>query len=57
MAKVTILIEPEDNNEGAYGHITLVVKENVVTTGDLECIFQKATAGGGWIVDKVHLEQ
>lgn len=55
MAKVTIIIEPEDAHEGTYGHTTVVMKEDVITTEDLECIFQSAAAGGGWLVDEVYL--
>lgn len=55
MSKVTILIEPEDENGGIYGHTTVVMKGDVVTTEDLASVFLHAALGAGWLIDGVDL--
>jgi len=53
MAKVTILIEPEEEHEGEYGHTTMVTKENVVTINKLLDVYLYATRGGSWEVERI----
>ena len=53
MSKVTILIEPEEEHEGSYGHTTLVTKEGIVTLNQLVDLYTYATSGAGWYVDKI----
>jgi len=53
MAKVTILIEPEAEHEGEFGHRTLTARENVVTLDQLVDTYRYAAKGAGWRVDRV----
>ena len=53
MAKVTILIEPEGEHEGDYGHTTMIKKENVVTLNQLVDVYLYATKGGSWEAERI----
>jgi len=55
MAKVTILIETEDENGGINGQTTMVVKEDVVLIEELASVFFYAAIGAGWVIDGVDL--
>jgi len=54
MAKVTIIIEPEEENEGTFGHTAFFEKENVVTTEDVLDLFSYAARGGGWYIGTLY---
>ena len=53
MAKVTVLIEPEDQYEGDYGHTTMASRTGVVSLDQLVDIYRYAANGAGWEVDGV----
>jgi len=52
MAKVTILIEPEEDYEGAFGYTTMLKQEGVVFKDQLLELYTQAARGAGW-----HLEE
>ena len=49
MAKVTIYITPEEDNEGSYGHTIIMTKDNVVLLDDLVQFYEDAAKGAGWV--------
>ena len=53
MAKVTIIIEPEEENEGEFGYTTMLTQENVVFLYQLNMLFTNAARGRGWIVEEL----
>ena len=53
MAKVTILIEPEDEHEGDCGHKVFMEKHNVVFLDELVQFYSDAAKGSGWIFNEL----
>ena len=53
MAKVTILIEPEDEHEGEYDHKVAMTKANVVLLDDLVQFYSDAAKGSGWVFNEL----
>jgi len=52
MAKVTIMIEPEEDHEGEFGYTSMYTQENVVFLDQLTSLYTQAARGAGW-----HLEE
>ena len=53
MAKVTIIIEPEEKNEGEFGYKTKLTQEGVVFLDQLNMLFTNAARAGGWNVEEL----
>ena len=53
MAKVTIMIEPEEDHEGEFGYTLRNVQENVVCLDQLNALYTNAARGAGWIVEEL----
>jgi hypothetical protein len=51
--KVTVVIEPEEANEGDFGCTVTVSKENVVLLDQLMDVYLNAANGAGWYVENV----
>ena len=51
--KVSVMIEPEEKNEGEYGATVAVIKENVVSLNQLVEVYLMAAKGAGWYVDDI----
>ena len=52
--KVTVIIEPEEVNEGDWGAEVVVTKENVVSLYQLMTVYTQATKGADFFVDDVY---
>lgn len=53
MAKVTIIIEPEEENEGEFGYTTMLTQDGVVFLDQINTLFTNAARAGGWIVEEL----
>ena len=53
MAKVTIIITPEEDHEGEFGYTSTYTQENVVYLDQLNALYTNAARGAGWIVEEL----
>jgi len=53
MAKVTIMIEPEEDHEGEFGYTSMYTQENVVYLDQLNFLYTQAARGAGWNLEKL----
>ena len=53
MAKVTIIIEPEEENEGEFGYTTMLTQDGVVFLDQINTLFTNAARAGGWVVEEL----
>ena len=53
MAKVTIMIEPEEDHESEFGYTSYYTQENVVYLDQLNALYTNAARGAGWIVEEL----
>ena len=53
MAKVSILIEPDEDHEGEFGYTSYYTQENVVFLEQLNALYANAARGAGWIVEEL----